>query len=59
MSMRANAEQNAGAVSQDCNVADTDNPAQAPYRVVNFYHLVDIQNPFQVSRISTSGFCAS
>ena len=49
MSMRANAKQNAGAVGQDSSPTDAEKPALAPYRVVNFYHLVDIHNPFQVS----------
>lgn len=55
---RANTEQNADAVGQDYNAVDAVNLAEAPYRVVNFYHLIDIQNPFQVGYISTSGFCA-
>ena len=54
----ANTEQNADAVGQGYTAIDAVNSAEAPYRVVNFYHLIDIQNPFQVSYISKSGFCA-
>lgn len=52
MVRRAKSEQNADALSKDCNTTDPGNSAQALYRVVNFYHLVDIQNPYQVRRIS-------
>ena len=49
----ANSDQDADSLGQDhFNTTDPVDPAQAPYRVVNFYHLVDIQNPYQVSYIS-------
>lgn len=49
MVRRAQSEQIAEAVDQDCAATVFGNSAQAPYRVVNFYHLIDIKNPYQVS----------
>lgn len=61
MLRRGSSEQNADTSSQDFSETDCEDPAQAPYRVVNFYHLIDIQNPYQVSfllaeSIGISGF---
>ena len=53
MVRRAKNEQNAEAASKDYNAIDSENPTQALYRVVNFYHLVDIQNPYQVRHTSS------
>ena len=52
MVRRATSEQKADGSSKDYNATDTENSAETPYRVVNFYHLVDIKNPYQVRCVS-------
>ncbi|KAL3137311.1 hypothetical protein ABBQ32_006851 [Trebouxia sp. C0010 RCD-2024] len=46
--LRGDSEQNSDNSAQDYSAADSEDPDQASYRVVNFYHLIDIQNPYQV-----------
>ena len=57
MVRRAKSEQNTDALSKDYNAIDSESSTQPPYRVVNFYHLVDIKNPYQVRCISSCLKC--